>query len=209
MPPPHEPRPSAGFGRVCVFAGSSAGRDPRHAELAATLGRRLGELGIGVVYGGGSAGLMGELARAALAAGADVIGVLPAGLFPDGVTASPFVDGHTGTFTVEETTDMHQRKARFHALADAYVALPGGFGTLEELAEVVTWGQIGLHEAPVGFLDVGGFWDPFFAWVDRAVADGFVRPAVRDGLHRATDPDVLLARMAQPPAPREPKWIAP
>jgi len=192
-----------------VFCGSSPGRDPAHREAAATLGRTLAERGIHLVYGGGSAGLMGVLATAALEAGGDVTGILPAGLFPDGVTATPRRDHHTGTFTLEEAVDMHGRKARFHELADAYVVLPGGLGTLEELAEVATWAQIGLHDAPMGFLDVGGFYDDLFAWFDRTVREGFVRRSGRDQLHRATDVDELLELLHTHDPQVEEKWIAP
>jgi len=190
-----------------VFCGSSPGHDPAHREAAATLGRTLAERGIHLVYGGGSAGLMGVLATAALEAGGDVTGILPAGLFPDGVTATPRRDHHTGTFTLEEAVDMHGRKARFHELADAYVVLPGGLGTLEELAEVATWAQIGLHDRPIGFLDVGGYYADLFAFFDRAVREGFLRPAARDQLHSATDVAELLARLEAHEPRAEPKWI--
>jgi uncharacterized protein (TIGR00730 family) len=193
--------------RVCVFCGSSPGRDPAYVEAAQVLGRTLAERGIGLVYGGGSAGLMGALATAALEAGGDVVGVLPAGLFPDGVTATPLRDDHPGTFTLEEALDMHARKARFHELADAYVVLPGGLGTLEELAEVATWAQIGLHDAPMGFLDVGGFYDDLFAFFDRTVRDGFVRQGGRDQLYRSDDVDELLALLASHEPHVEEKWI--
>jgi len=191
---------------VCVFCGSSPGRDPAYVAAAAALGRTLAERGVGLVYGGGSAGLMGAVATAALEAGGDVTGVLPAGLFPDGVTATPLRDHHTGTFTLEEAVDMHGRKARFHQLADAYVVLPGGLGTLEELAEVATWAQIGLHDAPMGFLDVGGFYDDLFAFFDRTVHDGFVRPVSREQLYRADTVDELLTLLEAHEARAEPKW---
>lgn len=187
--------------RVCVFCGSSPGRDPAHLAAASDLGVALARRGITLVYGGGSAGLMGALATAALDAGGDVIGVLPAGLFPDGVTASPQREHHTGTFTLEEALDMHGRKARFHELADAYAVLPGGLGTLEELAEVATWAQIGLHDRPIGFLDVGGFYDELFAFFDRAVREGFVRRDSRDHLLLAATVDELLA-LLEARAPR-------
>lgn len=195
------------FRRVCVFCGSSSGRDPAYATAAASVGTALATRGITTVYGGGSAGLMGELASAALAAGGDVIGVLPAGLFPDGVTASPLLDSHTGTIEIHETADMHARKAMFHSLADAYIVLPGGLGTLEELAEVATWAQIGLHDRPIGFLDVNGYFDSLLAWIDRAVDDGFLRPENRDGLVRADDVDALLGLLAAHVPNTEPKWI--
>ena len=197
------------FRRVCVFCGSSAGTDPAYREAAAALGRLLGEQGIGLVYGGGSAGLMGALADAALDAGADVVGILPAGLFPDGVTASPLREHHSGTFSLEETADMHARKARFHALGDAFVALPGGLGTLEELSEVATWAQIGIHDRAIGLLDVNGYFDALLAWFDRAVADGFLRRSAREQLHVEADPAALLDRLAAHRPVVEGKWIDP
>lgn len=190
-----------------MFCGSSAGHRPGYLAAAVELGAHLGSAGIGLVYGGGSAGLMGALADAALDAGAEVIGVLPTGLFPDGVTASPLREHHRGTLRIEEADDMHARKARFHELADGYVVLPGGLGTLEEMAEVATWGQIGLHERPIGFLDVDGYFDALLAWLDRAVADGFLNASTRDQLYVASDPASLLDRMAEHEAVREGKWI--
>lgn len=192
-----------------MFCGSSNGADPAYRAAAESTGRALADRGIVTVYGGGSAGLMGALATGALAAGGDVIGVLPTGLFPDGVTASPRRDDHTGTLEVIETDDMHTRKAQFHALADAYVVLPGGLGTLEEAAEVATWAQIGLHDSPIGFLDVGGYFEHLLAWIDRSVADGFLRPANRDSLVRAADIDELLDRLMRRPRQDEAKWIDP
>lgn len=195
--------------RICVFCGSSPGRDPAFVAAADELGRTLAECGITVVYGGGSAGLMGALASGALDAGGHVIGVLPAGLFPDGVTASPLREHHRGTFELEQAPDMHARKARFHDLADGYVVLPGGLGTLEEMAEVATWAQIGLHDNPIGFLDVGGYYDDLFAFFDRTVADGFVRAANREQLYCApTVPQLLDLLEAHEPRV-EPKWIEP
>ena len=196
-----------GFDRICVFCGSSPGRDPLHLAAATETGAALAERGIGVVYGGGSAGLMGALADAALAAGGDVVGVLPTGLFPDGVTASPLRDHHPGTFSVEEVGDMHARKARFHALADGFIVLPGGLGTLEEMAEVATWAQIGLHDRPIGFLDVNGYYDALMSWFDRAVEEGFLLASTRAQLYVADEVASLLERMASHRQVREPKWV--
>ncbi|WP_436795938.1 TIGR00730 family Rossman fold protein [Actinospongicola halichondriae] len=199
--------PSSPFRRVCVFCGSSSGRDPAYEAAAAATGTALASRGIVTVYGGGSAGLMGALATAALAAGGQVIGVLPTGLFPDGVTATPLRDGHPGSIEILEVPDMHARKAQFHALADAYVVLPGGLGTLEEMAEVATWAQIGLHESPIGFFDVNGYFGSLLDWVDRAVDDGFLKPSNRDALVRASDIDDLLDRLAEREPDRSSKWI--
>lgn len=206
-PTTHDEEPAGGIARVCVFCGSSSGRSPAFVAAAAELGRTLAERGIGVVYGGGSAGLMGALATAALEAGGDVIGVLPAGLLPDGVTASPLRDHHRGSFRLEEALDMHGRKARFHELADGYIVLPGGMGTLEEMAEVATWAQIGLHDRPIGFLDVERFYDELFAFFDRTVREGFVRQVSRDQLYVAPTVDELLALLAGHVPRVEPKWI--
>ncbi len=192
-----------------MFCGSSPGTDPAYREAASATGRLLGEHGIGVVYGGGSAGLMGALAEAALDAGGDVTGILPAGLFPDGVTASPLRAHHPGTFRLEEAADMHARKARFHALGEAFVVLPGGMGTLEEMSEVATWAQIGIHDRAIGFVDVNGYFDALLAWFDRAVADGFVRRSAREQLHVESEPAALLDRLAAHRPVVEDKWIDP
>lgn len=189
-----------------MFCGSSPGAAPDFVIAATAVGRLLAEAGIAVVYGGGSAGLMGAVATGALDAGGDVIGVLPQGLFPDGVTASPGCASHRGTLVIEEVADMHARKARFHQLADAYIVLPGGLGTLEEWAEVATWGQIGLHDRPIGFLDVNGHFDALFAWLDQTVVDGFVRAGIRDQLVRSSDPAALITHLATARLHAEPKW---
>jgi uncharacterized protein (TIGR00730 family) len=202
------PAPTAAFRRICVFCGSSPGRNPAYLASAVEMGTALAERRIGLVYGGGSAGLMGALADAALDAGGDVVGVLPTGLFPDGVTASPLRDHHTGTLVIEEVEDMHARKARFHALSDGFVVLPGGLGTLEEMAEIATWAHIGIHDDPIGFLDVDGYFDALLAWFDRAVDDGFLRASARDQLHVSHDPVVLLERMAAHRPVREAKWMS-
>ena len=190
-----------------MFCGSSPGRDPAYLAAATETGALLGGAGIALVYGGGSAGLMGALADAALDAGGRVTGVLPTGLFPDGVTASPERDHHRGTFVVEEVEDMHARKARFHELAEGFVVLPGGLGTLEEMAEIATWAQIGIHDRPIGFLDVRGYFDPLLAWFDRAVGEGFLSATAREQLYVAADPVELLDRMARHDAVVEPKWL--
>lgn len=195
------------FSRICVFCGSSSGADPAYRDAAVATGRALAERGIVTVYGGGSAGLMGALATAALEAGGQVIGVLPTGLFPDGVTATPLRDEHPWSLEVIETVDMHARKAQFHALADAYVVLPGGLGTLEEAAEIATWAQIGLHDSPIGFLDVNGYFESLLAWIDRSVDDGFLRAGNRDALVRAGDIERLLALLEERRGTDEAKWI--
>ena len=182
---------------ICVFCGASAGRDDAYRAAAETVGRALAGRGIRLVYGGGRLGLMGAVADAALAAGGDVIGVIPRGLV-DRELAHPGL----GELVVVET--LHERKAQMAARADAFLALPGGLGTLEELAEVLSWAQLDLHTKPIGLLDVRGYFGPLEAFLDHAVAEGFVAERHRRLLLRATSVDELLAAFAgwTPPAPR-------
>ena len=182
---------------VCVYCGSKVGRDPRHEEAAVALGTAMGRAGVRLVYGGGSVGLMGAIADAVLAAGGEVLGVIPVGLFTSEI-------GHGGLTELVEVGSMHERKARMAAEADAFIALPGGLGTLEELAEIATWAQLGIHDKPVAVLDLDGFWAPLLAFLDSAVDAGFLRPAHRDLIVRidAVD-DVLPALAAMAAAERE------
>lgn len=188
---------------MCVFCGSSSGTDPRYRAAATELAGALAARGIDVVYGGGRVGLMGVVADAALAGGARVIGVIPRGLFSKEVA-------HTGVTELREVASMHERKALMYDLSDAFVALPGGYGTLEELAEVTTWAQLGLHAKPVALLDVAGFWDDLVALLDRMVTDGFLKPQNRGLVLHHRDPVTLLDALAafEPRAPVE-KWIMP
>ena len=174
---------------VLVFCGSRPGADPAYAEAATTLGRLIGERGDRVVYGGGNVGLMGAVADAALEAGGEVIGVIPEHL--EGLEVA-----HGGLTRLEVVTSMHERKARMYDLADVAVVLPGGFGTLDELFETLTWNQLGLHAMPVGLLDVAGYWKPLTSLLDDSVAAGFVDAARRDAVITATDPATLLAQLA-------------
>lgn len=171
---------------ACVFCGSRFGNDPRYERDARDLGRGLGEARIQLVYGGGHVGLMGATADAALAAGGEVIGVLPRGLFSKEV-------GHTGLTRLEMTDDMHTRKARMAALSEAFIALPGGFGTLDELCEIVTWAQLGLHRKPVVLLNTAGFWDGFLTFVDKAAQDGFIPVGHANLIKVVTSVDEVLA----------------
>jgi uncharacterized protein (TIGR00730 family) len=186
--------------RVCVFCGSSPGRKPAYLEAARAMGRALARRGIGLVYGGGHVGLMGAVADAALAAGGEVVGVIPRGLQLRELA-------HEGLTTLHVVGSMHERKARMAELAEGFVALPGGMGTLEELAEILTWAQLGLHARPCGLLDVAGYYDPLVAFLDRAVAEGFVRPDHRRLLVVAQDPDALLDAFAAWQPPSVEKWI--
>lgn len=182
---------------ICVFCGAASGRDPGYAAAAAATGETLARRGIRVVYGGGRLGLMGAVADAALAAGGEVVGVIPRGLVDRELAHPGLTDLH-----VVET--LHERKARMAELADAFLALPGGLGTLEELAEVLSWAQLELHAKPIGLLDVAGYFAAFEAFLDRAVADGFVAERHRRILLRDDDLDSLLARFDgwEPPAGR-------
>jgi uncharacterized protein (TIGR00730 family) len=189
------------IGSVCVFCGSSAGNDPRFAQAASEFGALLAREGITLVYGGGHVGLMGVLADAVLANGGKVIGVIPRALWDREV-------GHRNLTELHVVETMHDRKAMMASLADAFVALPGGLGTLEEIFEVWTWAQLGIHDKPVGFLDVDGFYAPLLAFLDHGVDAGFVR-----GPHRAmaivdSDGASLLQRMGKYEPPRVAKWIS-
>ncbi|MCO5166052.1 MAG: TIGR00730 family Rossman fold protein [Planctomycetes bacterium] len=180
--------------RVTVFCGSQAGLRPRHAEAARALGRALVRRGLGLVTGGGRVGLMGVVADAVLEAGGEAIGVIPRLL----ATRELAHDGMTHLHVVET---MHERKALMATLGGAFVALPGGMGTLEELFEVLTWAQLGIHHKPVGVLDVSGFWAPLATFLDHQVDEGFLRPPHRALLLRADEPDALLDLLerGQPP----------
>jgi uncharacterized protein (TIGR00730 family) len=182
--------------RICVFCGASTGRDPSHAAFAREVGAGLAARGIGLVYGGGRVGLMGAVADGALDAGGEVDGVIPRRLV-DRELAHPGVRLHVvGT--------LHERKARMAELSDGFIALAGGLGTLEELAEVLSWAQLELHAKPVGLLDPGGYYAPLVAFLDRAVAEGFLAPVHRELLIVARDLDALLDRFAshRPPVGR-------
>ncbi|MFZ5608550.1 MAG: TIGR00730 family Rossman fold protein [Pseudomonadota bacterium] len=158
--------------RVCVFCGSREGRGPGFAKMAQDLGVRLAKAGIGIVYGGGSVGLMGVLARAALGAGGEVIGVIPQ--FLDELEVA-----QEGLTRLEIVDTMHQRKARMFALADAFAVLPGGTGTLDETFEIATWAQLRLHAKPIYLLDHDGYWQPFIDLIEHVIAHGFADPANR------------------------------
>ncbi len=174
--------------RVAVFCGSSLGSDPRHAAAARSFARLLAGRGLGLVYGGASCGLMGLIADEALAAGGEVIGVLPRPLQARELA-------HRGLTRLHIVESMHQRKALMAGLADAFVALPGGFGTLDEFCEVLTWAQLGLHAKPCGLLNVAGYFDGLLGQTARAEADGLMRGHHRRLILAATEPADLLARL--------------
>ena len=178
--------------RVCVFTGASRGLRAAHAEAVELFGAELARRGHGVVYGGGHVGLMGVLADAVLAAGGEVIGVIPRHLMDRELA-------HRGITDLQVVPDMHARKARMAEQADAFVAMPGGIGTLEELFEVWTWAQLGLHRKPIGVLNVDGFFDHLLAFCDQMVSDGFLSGESRDHLVVADNAATLLDGLEQAP----------
>lgn len=186
--------------RLCVFCGSSVGVNPAYAEVAATLGTLLANRGIGLVYGGGNVGLMGVIADAALAAGGEVIGVIPQALADREVA-------HHGVTDLRIVDSMHTRKAMMADLSDAFVAMPGGVGTFEEFFEAITWTQLGLHRKPCGLLNVAGFYTPLAFFIDQAVSDGFIKTVHRAAIIVDDDPARLLDTLSTIEIPDVPKWI--
>jgi uncharacterized protein (TIGR00730 family) len=190
--------------RVCVFCGASSGRLPDYAEAARAFGAAAAQRGLGVVYGGGRVGLMGAVADAALAAGGEVIGVIPQELVDRELA-------HGGLSELHIVASLHERKALMAELSDAFVALPGGFGTLDELMEQLTWSQLGLHAKPVGLFDVAGYWRPLIALARHATEEGFVRESDLAAIAVGGDAEGLLdrlQRMTREDRPR-PKWSRP
>jgi uncharacterized protein (TIGR00730 family) len=186
--------------RICVFCGSNHGASPVYARAAARVGALLAGRGLTLVYGGGQVGLMGVLADSALAAGGRVIGVIPQALEDREL-------GHAGLTELRVVSSMHERKALMAELADGFIALPGGIGTMEEWFEVWTWGQLGIHAKPLGLLDVEGYFDPLHAFLDHMVTEGFLAPAHRSMALVEEDPEVLLDHMAKYVPPRVWKWL--
>ncbi len=189
---------------ICVFCGSSDGASPAFRVAAARLGKLLATRGIRLVYGGGQVGLMGVLASAASAAGGEVIGVIPRALL---VREAGGENGAGCAANLRIVDSMHERKALMAELADGFIALPGGYGTLEELCEMITWSQLGIHEKPCGVLDVEGYFSPLIAQFDLAVGAGFVRPEHRRLILTERDPEALLALMESYHAPPTMRWI--
>ena len=186
---------------VCVFCGSSTPPDSKYSEAARAVARHLVAAGLTIVYGGGQVGLMGELADAALAAGGRVIGIMPVGLFSREV-------GHTGLTELHEVDSMHERKQMMYDRSDGFIALPGGLGTLEELAEVATWSQLGIHRKPLVLLDVDGFWQPLTIQLDRMVAVGLLKPASRALIQQAGSAEEAVAALAAAVGGEAEKWIS-
>jgi uncharacterized protein (TIGR00730 family) len=185
---------------ICVFCASSPGADPRYVEAARAFGQLLARTGRRVVYGGGNTGLMGALAEGVLSVPGEIIGVMPRHLVEREVA-------HRGLTRLDTVTSMHERKASLAEMADAFVALPGGLGTLEEFTEIWTWGQLGLHQKPYGLLNVAGYYTPLLDFLDHALAHGFVRSEHRAMVHVAEDPAALLDAMEHAPPPALPKYL--
>ena len=187
---------------VCIFCGSRTGASPSYVEAAKSMGEVLGRRGIRVVYGGGQVGLMGAVADAALNEGGEVIGVIPEALVAKEIA-------HAGLTRLHVVGSMHERKKLMADLSDAFITLPGGYGTLEEFSEVLSWAQLSIHEKPCALLDVDGYWEPLISLLDRAVAEGFVNPAHRFLVLEEQDPEALLDLMFRYTPPETKKWIGP
>ena len=188
--------------RVCVFCGSSIGNQRAYAEAAEALGAVLAKRGIGLVYGGGNVGLMGVIADAVMAAGGEVIGVIPQSLADREIA-------HAGITELRVVDSMHTRKAMMADLSDAFIAMPGGVGTFEEFFEAVTWTQLGLHRKPCGLLNVNAFYTPLALFIDQAVTEGFIKPIHRTAIVVDSDPARLLDTLGTIDLPAVPKWIRP
>ncbi len=186
--------------RLCVYCGSRVGDREDYRAAAESLGRALAERGIALVYGGGSVGLMGTLADATLAAGGEVIGVIPELLAVKELL-------HPGVRDMRVVPDMHSRKRLMAELADGFVALPGGFGTFEELFETITWAQLGIHAKPIGLLNTAGYFDDLLRFLDRSFADGFIRPLYRELYCVGGEPDEMLDRLASHRPIRVERWL--
>src|SRR5215468_10259865 len=184
----------AAIGSVCVYCGSSVGANPRHAEAARALGRGLAEGGLRLIYGGGRVGLMGVVADAVLAAGGQAIGVIPEHLEAKEV-------GHRGVTELRVVGSMHERKTVMFELADAFVILPGGFGTLDEAFEMLTWRQLHLHDKPILFLNIDGYWTPFAKLVDHFIAEGFARESSRLLFAMVGAVEDIIPALRRQPAP--------
>ncbi len=185
---------------ICVYCGSNAGNKPVYAARAQALGARIAADGLQLVYGGGNVGLMGIVADAVLAHGGEVVGVIPEQLVQWEVA-------HKGVTRLEVVANMHERKARMFDLADAFVALPGGFGTLDEMFEMLTWRQLGLGKKPCAFLDVDGFYAPLMGMIDRMVEERFLHAEQRQDLWHGEDIDTLFAWMRDYTPAQADKWL--
>jgi len=188
--------------RLCVFCGSSAGVNPAFAGAARVLASELARRGIGIVYGGGNVGLMGVLADAALEAGGEVTGVIPHGLVARELA-------HDRVTKLHVVNSMHERKALMARLSDAFIAMPGGFGTLEEFCEAVTWTQLGVHSKPCGLLNVAGFYDALLSFFSHALGEQFLRPTHSEIVVADADPATLVDRLLSWAPPSVARWVSP
>lgn len=185
---------------ICVFCGSSLGANPAYEAAAIALGEAIAKRQLTLIYGGGNVGLMGVVADATLDAGGEVIGVIPEFLVAKELA-------HRGLTRLETVETMHDRKARMAELSDGFIALPGGYGTLEEFCEVLTWAQLGLHQKPQGLLNVAGYYDALLQFFDQATLEKLVRPVHRSLVLEATDPEMLLDRLIAYKPQNVDKWI--
>ncbi|GER26598.1 cytokinin riboside 5'-monophosphatephosphoribohydrolase [Striga asiatica] len=184
----NSPAKASRFKRICVFCGSSPGKNPSYQLAAIQLGNQLVERNINLVYGGGSIGLMGLVSQAVYDGGRHVLGVIPRTLMPIEITGEPVGE-------VKAVSGMHQRKAEMAKQADAFIALPGGYGTLEELLEVITWAQLGIHDKPVGLLNVDGYYDSLLTFIDKAVDEGFITLSARHIIVSAQTAHELMSKL--------------
>ena len=188
--------------RICVFCGSSSGTRPIYAAAAVSLAQCLAAKKIGIVFGGGKVGLMGVLADGAMAAGGTVTGIMPRALVEKEIC-------HRGLTELRVVGSMHERKAMMAEMSDAFIAMPGGYGTFEEFCEALTWTQLGLHRKPCGLLNVDGYYDSLLALFDRAAGEGFLNAVYRGMVIADSDPERLVARLADCEVPAIDKWIGP
>ena len=186
--------------RICVYCGSAVGASSVYVQMAEKLAIELVKRNIELVYGGAQVGVMGSIANSVLAAGGSVIGVLPVGLFRTEVP-------HDGLTQLIEVSSLHERKAKMAEISDAFIALPGGLGTLEELFEILTWAQLGLHKNPVGILNVNGFYDKMLDYLDHAVAEKFIRLQHREMIVVDADIESMFEKFSQYEPPIEQKWV--
>jgi len=186
--------------RLCVYCGSSSGRQPDYARIARQLARAMVNRNIDLVYGGASVGIMGEIANAVLEEGGDVIGIIPKGLFKKEVA-------HTGITELREVGSMHERKSLMADLSDGFIALPGGFGTIEEIFEIITWSQLGMHRKPCGLLNACRYYDKLIDFLDHAVSEQFIKTTHRSTILVDECPDALLEKFEVYKAPETAEWI--
>jgi len=186
---------------VCVFCGSRPGRRPEYEDAARALGRRLAADGVRLIYGGGGVGLMGTLATAVMEAGGTVIGVIPDPLATKEVA-------HAGVTEMRVVPSMHARKALMADLADGFIAMPGGLGTFEEVFEILTWAQLGIHAKPIGLVNTGGYFDALIALVEHAIGEGFIHPEQRALFVDAPTPETLMPRLLKHHPPAAFQWVS-